>query len=63
MNEHSLKFNMAIHIEFEKATDSDVITDSHVVLQSGQFEIYHDASVKEQLQKVVKQLYTNISVY
>ena len=63
MNEHSLKFNMAVHVEFEKATDPEVITDPPVVLQSEQFEVYHETSIEEQLEKVVRQLNTNIDVY
>ena len=63
LNEHSLKFSMAIHVEFEKATDPEIITDPPVVLQSEQFEVYHDTSINEQLDKVVEQLNTNIEVY
>ena len=32
-DENSLKFSMAIHVEFEKATDPDVVTDPPVVLE------------------------------
>ena len=63
MDKQSLKFSMAIHVEFEKATDPDVITDPPVVLQSEQFEVYHDTSIKEQLEKAAKQLDKNIEVY
>ena len=62
-SEHSLKFNMAIHVEFEKGTDSDIITDPPVVLQSEQFEVYDESNIKEQLKKVIKQLDTDIEVY
>ena len=62
-DENSLKFSMAIHVEFEKATDPDVVTDPPVVLQSEQFEVYHDTSIQDQLDKVAKQLNKNIEVY
>ena len=61
--EKALKFSMAIHVEFEKAADSSVITDPPVVLQSEQFEIYHDTSIEDQLVNVGKQLNNNIEVY
>ena len=63
MEEHALKFSMAISVEFEKATDSSIITDPPVVLQSEQFEIYNDTNIREQLEKIVKQLDTSIDVY
>ena len=61
--ERALKFSMAIHVEFEKATDSNIITDPAVVLQSEQFEIYKGTNIKRELEKVVKQLETSIDTY
>ena len=61
--EHALKFSMAIHVEFEKATDSNIITDPPVVLQSEQFEIYKGTNIKGELKKVIKQLVTSIDTY
>ena len=55
-NKNSLKYSMAIHVEFEKATDPNIITDPPVVLQSEQFEVYNDTSIQDQLAKVAKQL-------
>ena len=36
----AIKFNMALRIVFEKATDPDVVSDPPVVLPSEQFELY-----------------------
>lgn len=61
--ERALKFSMAIHIEFEKATDANIITDPAVVLQSEQFEIYKGTKIKIELEKVIKQLEVSIDTY
>ena len=45
IKEHSLKFSIAGHVEFEKATDADVVTDPPVVLPSEQFEVHHDTDI------------------
>ena len=61
--ERSLKFSMSIHVEFEKATDANIITDPAVVLQSEQFEIFNGTNIKRELKKAVKQLETSIDTY
>ena len=61
--EHALKFSMAIHVEFEKATNANIITDPAIVLQSEQFEIYKGVKIKIELEKVIKQLEASIDTY
>ena len=62
-DERALKFNMSLHIVFEQATDSSVVTEPAVVLVSEQFEVYADTSIDEALQEVSKQLKNRIESY
>ena len=43
----ALKFNMALHIKFEKAADPSIVTDPPIVLVTEQFEVYEDTDIKE----------------
>ena len=42
---HALKFNMSLHVVFEQATDSSIVTEPAVLLVSEQFEIYADTKI------------------
>ena len=59
----ALKFNMALHVIFEKATDEDVKTEPPVCLVSEQLEVYADTDISELLDFVKKQLIEQIDTY
>ena len=50
----ALKFNMSLHLVFEKATDETIVTKPPVVLSSEQFEVYADTFIMEKLKNVKK---------
>ena len=59
----ALKFTMAIHAVFVKATDSTVITDPAICLVSQPFQIYSDTDINNQLLNAYKQLLNDIDVF
>ena len=59
----ALKFNMALHVIFEKATDQDVKPEPPVCLVSEQLEVYADTNLPELLDFVKKQLIDQIDTY
>ena len=59
----ALKFNMTLHVIFEKATDEDVKTEPPVCLVSEQLEVYADTNLPELLDFVKKQLIDQIDTY
>ena len=59
----ALKFNMTLHVIFEKATDSSIITKPPVCLVSEQMEIYYETNILEHLDFVKKQLLNQIEIY
>ena len=62
-DEHSLKFNMSLHLNFEQAVDSSNVTNPHVVLLTEQFEIYADSEIANLLELAFKQLENRIETY
>ena len=59
----ALKFNMSLHLIFEKATDPYVITDPPVCLVTEQLEMYEGTNLLELLDFVKKQLINQIDTY
>ena len=59
----AIKFNMALRIVFEKATDPDVVSDPPVVLPSEQFELYKETNISPVLKTINEQLINRIDVY
>ena len=43
----AFKFNMSLHVNFEKAVDSCIKTISPAVLVTEQLEVYSDTDIKE----------------
>ena len=59
----ALKFNMALHINFEQAVDPSIVTPPPAVLVNEQFEVYADTDINELLHEASKQLQNNIEAY
>ena len=59
----AFKFNMALHIKFEKAADPSIVTDPPVVLVTEQFEVYEDTDIKELLYLCSLQLQNRVESY
>ena len=57
------KFNMSLHVLFEKAADPSVVSDPPVVLISEQMELYEDTDVNELLTTTSEQLANRIETY
>ena len=59
----ALKFDMALHVIFEKATSQDIKTDPPVCLVSEQLEVYADTNLSKLFDFVKKQLVDQIDTY
>ena len=59
----ALKFNMALHVIFEKSTSPEIKTDPPVCLVSEQLEAYTDTNLSKLLVFVKKQLIDQIDTY
>ena len=59
----ALKFNMSLHIHFEKAVDSSIITDPPVVLVTEQMEVYMETDIDELLLISTTELVNRIETY
>ena len=59
----ALKFNMAVHVVFEKYMDPEVRTDPAVCLVSEQLEVYADTDISKLLDFVKLQLIDQIDTY
>ena len=59
----ALKFNMALHVIFEKSMNPEVKTDPAVCLVSEQLEVYADTDLSKLLDFVKKQLIDQIDTY
>ena len=62
-DERALKFSMSLHVNFEQAVDSSIITNPPVVLLSEQFEVYADSDIDEILKVTFNQLTNRIETY
>ena len=60
---HALKFNMSLHVNFEKATDPEVTTEPPIVFVSEQMEVYENTDIDELLTICSEQLQNRIEVY
>ena len=60
---HALKFNMAIHMNFEQSVDCTIVTDPPVVLVTEQFEAYMTDDIPYLLKEASKQLENRIETY
>ena len=60
---HALKFNMSLHLNFEQAVDPSIVTTPPAVLVSEQFEAYADTNINELLHEASKQLENRIECY
>ena len=63
LDNHALKFNMSLHINFEQSTDPDIVTTPPAVLVTEQFEIYMDTNITDLLHEAAKQLENRIECY
>ena len=59
----ALKFSMSLHLIFEKATDSSILTIPPVCLTTDQLEMYQNTNLLELLDFVKKQLINQIEIY
>ena len=59
----ALKFNMSLHVNFEKAVDPSFVTIPHAVLVTEQFEVYADTDIEDLLRDASKQLQNRIENY
>ena len=57
------KFNMSLHVNFEKAVDPSIVTTPPAVLVTEQFEVYPDTDIKECLEECSHQLQNRIECY
>ena len=61
--QHALKFNMFLHVNFERAVDPAVTTVPLTCLVIEQFEVYEDTVIKECLQECSQQLQNRNECY
>ena len=59
----SCKFNMCLHVNFEKAADHTVVTEPPVALVTKQMEMYEHTDIHEVLIICSEQLVNRIEVY
>ena len=59
----TMKFNMSLHVNFEKSVDPSVITVPPAVLVTEQFEVYTDTDIEECLRECSRQLQNRIDCY
>ena len=57
------KFNMSLHVVFEKAADPSIVTTPPAVLVTEQFEVYEDTNIVELLTLCSQQLQNVIECY
>ena len=59
----ALKFNMSLHVNFEKAVDPSIVTIPPAVLVTEQLEVYADTDISDLLREASKQLKNHIENY
>ena len=59
----AIKFNLALHVEFEQASDESIRTIPPIVLVSEQFECYRNTNIRHLLSEGSKQLQAAIVAY
>ena len=60
---HSLKFNLSLHVIFEKAIDPEIKTDPPVILNTEPLAIYSSDNIAKELKKAEKQIVNFIDAY
>ena len=63
LSQHALKFNMSLHVNFEKATDPSIKTEPPVVLVTEQIEMYEHTNLDDVLKTLGDQLINRIEIY
>ena len=62
-NQQACKFNMSLHVVFEKASDPSIVTTPPVVLVTEPFEVYTSTNINEVLKTCSLQLQNRIEIY